>query len=490
MFFACRMPWIALGIAAFLLSSFCCAAAPPADGLPLFTTNPRNLIVAPGQPATFTVEAQTAAPPVRYQWRHHGTNTVDATNSSLAITDVQDVHAGPYSVIAMTEAGAVPSLTAWLSLSNAGVRVLFAGGPISTWQGLMGTNHLAELWAGPSPHQLAPIGSAVAMFIPGHFSGGLRTVTNVAAPNPVYCQVRFRLATGEPVVNSNLRPYPPREEQLPIQLTNLIVPTFPEWPDPMFQPERPDVYAPINADYRLTLRANSFATLFATQYQWHKDGLPIGPSLLVTNPFGGVPGTNLSLTLSNLQPDDAASYTVLASNSYGFQLSAPLQLSVLAGFPYAAPRIAIAPGQTLPMGTTITFSAIVDGPVQEMYWSSGNFLGYGPSYTVANANPATANNLTLHVNYPESPGNLQVPSPWVNVVPHLVMAAPSMAGNGDLSFQILAGTLSTQIEIQASQNLSNWTPVTTLTATGGVASFVLPSGNPLTNQFFRAVGTP
>jgi hypothetical protein len=93
----------------------------------------------------------------------------------------------------------------------------------------------------------------------------------------------------------------------------------------------------------------------------------------------------------------------------------------------------------------------------------------GGRHTVANANPATANNLTLHVNYAESPGNLTVSSPWVNVVPHLVIAAPSVAGNGDLTFQILSGALSTQIEIQSSQNLTNWTPVATLTTTGGVA---------------------
>jgi hypothetical protein len=307
-------------------------------------------------------------------------------------------------------------------------------------------------------------------------------------------QVRFRLATGEgeQVLNSSLRPYPPREDQLPVLLTNLIVPLFAEWPEPTFRPERPDIYAPINSDFRLTLRADSYSYFLTTDYQWHKDGMPVGPSLLVTNSLYTF-GTNLPLMLTNLQPDDAASYTVLASNFYGFQVSEPLQLSVVAHFLYASPKIAIAPGQTVPVGSTITFSALVDGPVQEMYWYRGGnwgIVGSEPIYTVENANASTANNLTLYVKYPGSPGTLNVQSPWVNVVPHLVLTAPSVTGNGDLSFQTLSGTLSTQIMIQASQDLTNWMPVTTLTATDGVASFVQSSGSPLTNRFFRAVGTP
>jgi hypothetical protein len=799
----------------------------PADGLPLVTANPVSVNRAVGQTATFTVEAQTLTPPLRYQWRHHGTNLPGETNSSLVIADVQQVHAGPYSALAMTDAGAVPSLTAWLNLTGAGVRVQFSIGPISTWQGLMGTNYRAELWAGPSPHQLAQIGSPVTPFAPGYFSGGVRTVTTVTAPNPVYCQVRFRLATGEPVVNSSLRPYPPPEVP-PVVLTNLIVPTFAEWPNPWLV-RKPEVHAPVTSDFPLTLQAWSFGNLFFTRYQWHKDGLAVGPSLLVTNPFYGSLQTNLPLTLTNLQPDDAASYTVLASNFYGFQVSDPVQLSVVKrpiilqsplsrtvlagtnvdlgvvaggasplnfqwrrwgtnipgasstniifnpitpddagaydvivqnsfgsatsqvaqltvlatpfitnqpmsqtvfagtnvtlqvgavgpgltyqwrlnglelpnrtnaalvfsnvqptdegiysvfvsnqyggvtsttatltvlsapllltglsnvtlhvgmnaslaatvvaappvfftwmhdGAPlpgpnssslqfsnvqpdaagaytlfisnawgmatgmalvtiksepfieyyydeyhqiadsgigvftraygalplalqwykdgvrmvgetnetlllyslenntflttndsgayslvaqnsfgvvsnliftlvvYNPPKIAIAPGRTVPVGSTITFSAIVDGPVQEMYWYRGGVLGYGPSYIVENANPSTANNLTLYVNYGGSPGILNVPSPWVNVVPHIVLATPSVAGNGDLSFQILSGTLSTQIIIQASQNLTNWAPVATMTATGGVARYTQPAGSPLTNRFFRALGMP
>jgi hypothetical protein len=201
--------------------------------------------------------------------------------------------------------------------------------------------------------------------------------------------------------------------------------------------------------------------------------------------------TNETLLLYSLEnntfltTNDSGAYSLVAENSFGVVSNLIFTLVV-----YNPPKIAIAPGRTVPMGSTITFSAIVDGPVQEMYWYRGEVLGYGPSYTVENANPSTANNLTLYVNYGGSPGILNVQSPWVTVVPEIVLSAPSVDDNGDLSFQILSGTLSTQIMIQASQNLTNWTSAATLTATGGVARYLQPAGSALTNRFFRAVGIP
>lgn len=86
--------------------------------------------------------------------------------------------------------------------------------------------------------------------------------------------------------------------------------------------------APVGAQVQFTVTANGSAPL---SYQWKKNNTDL-------------PGaTSESLSLTNIQPSDAASYTVAVSNSVGYAISDAAQLTV-----YLPPVV-----QTEPVSTTV-----------------------------------------------------------------------------------------------------------------------------------------
>jgi len=76
---------------------------------PTITTPPQNVSVSVGGICTFAVTAQ-GDPPLSYQWFVNGTNAIPgATNSVLAISNVQPANAGNYSVVVSNPYGSVTS---------------------------------------------------------------------------------------------------------------------------------------------------------------------------------------------------------------------------------------------------------------------------------------------------------------------------------------------------------------------------------------------
>lgn len=73
------------------------SATTPAAFPPVFVTQPAHQLVNIGGSATFSVIV-TGTPPITYQWRFNSNNIANATNSSYTISNVQDIHAGTYSV--------------------------------------------------------------------------------------------------------------------------------------------------------------------------------------------------------------------------------------------------------------------------------------------------------------------------------------------------------------------------------------------------------
>ncbi|NOS70685.1 MAG: hypothetical protein HOP33_12235, partial [Verrucomicrobia bacterium] len=90
------------------------AAAPSTP--PSITSEPANLSVVVGDPATFTVNADGTAP-LRYQW-YFNTNTplADATNATLTILNAQSNNIGGYSVTITNSAGLTNSVVAMLTV--------------------------------------------------------------------------------------------------------------------------------------------------------------------------------------------------------------------------------------------------------------------------------------------------------------------------------------------------------------------------------------
>jgi hypothetical protein len=102
---------------------------------PTITAQPTNLTVLTGSNALFTAAA-TGTAPLSYQWRHNGTNLPGATDTTLALTNVQSSAAGSYSVIVTNSVGVTNSGSAQLD-----VRYVFVYG---NGQLLLGSNYTYE----------------------------------------------------------------------------------------------------------------------------------------------------------------------------------------------------------------------------------------------------------------------------------------------------------------------------------------------------------
>jgi len=82
---------------------------------PTITSQPQSQVVTNGDPATFTVTANSAAP-LAHQWRYNSTPLPGETAPTLFIPAATPSHAGNYDVILTNTAGATTSLVATLTV--------------------------------------------------------------------------------------------------------------------------------------------------------------------------------------------------------------------------------------------------------------------------------------------------------------------------------------------------------------------------------------
>ena len=84
---------------------------------PAITSQPVSQNKNPGESVTFSVTA-AGSQPLRYQWKFSDAILPGETNSSLAISNVDILNAGPYQVTVSNSQGAITSDTATLSVSS------------------------------------------------------------------------------------------------------------------------------------------------------------------------------------------------------------------------------------------------------------------------------------------------------------------------------------------------------------------------------------
>jgi formylglycine-generating enzyme required for sulfatase activity len=87
--------------------------------LPIITGHPQSRMIKRGDAVAFTVEA-IGATPLGYQWYKDGTVITNATNSTLALTNVQTTARGSYSVVVSNKWASAPSLEAVLTVVSSG----------------------------------------------------------------------------------------------------------------------------------------------------------------------------------------------------------------------------------------------------------------------------------------------------------------------------------------------------------------------------------
>ncbi len=114
------------------LGWFCCLFASVAqtqDSPPIITTQPRSQSVSLGANVTLRV---TTSPPtgIAIRWEQNGFEVPDATNSALAMTNLQSIHAGDYQAFASNAFGVATSLVATIQVDPTFFKI--TTGPVAT----------------------------------------------------------------------------------------------------------------------------------------------------------------------------------------------------------------------------------------------------------------------------------------------------------------------------------------------------------------------
>ena len=306
-------------------------------GLPVFTAQPQDRIVATNASVSFSVGV-CGTPPFGYQWQFNGTNIDGATKSTLVLFNVTPADAGFYRVVVTNSAGPVTSAAASLIVQFP---------PFITSQPESTTtlrDHAASfsVAAGGTPpfnYQWRFNG----LEIPGATNSDL-LLTNVQSSQAGTYSVRVFNAAGS-AFSSN------------VTLTVLIPATITQAPTNVTQV---CTINPMDFVYNPTNVTMSVSAIGAgpLHYQWR---------FFETN----LPGaTNSLLVISNVNPTKEGPYTVTVTDDVGDATSPPAILTVL-----ARPIFMVQPAaQTVLQGDTVTITCLATGaPPPAFRWVSNGF---------------------------------------------------------------------------------------------------------------------
>jgi Glycosyl hydrolases family 28/Immunoglobulin domain/Cadherin-like domain/Immunoglobulin I-set domain len=260
---------------------------------PSVTTQPTNFTATVGQNATFSVAAAGTAP-LGYQW-YFNTNTLlaNATNAALTLTNVQSANAGTYSVLVTNGAGSVTSSIVTLtvlvppSVTTQPTNFTATVGQNATFSVVAaGTAPLGYQWYFNTNTLLANATNAAL------------TVTNVQTTNAGTYSVLVTNVAGS--VTSAV-----------VTLTvnsSVVAPSITTQPT--------NFTATVGQNAAFSVVAAGTAPL---GYQWYFN---------VNTLLAGA--TNATLSLTNVQPDDAGGYAVVVTNAAGAVTSSVVQLTLTA----------------------------------------------------------------------------------------------------------------------------------------------------------------
>ena len=324
---------------------------------PAITVQPTNQTVTQGSNVTFSVTA-TGTAPLNYQWRLNTTNLLTgATNVSLTLLNTQPTNAGNYSVVVTNVMGSVTSSNAVLTVlippsisaqpTNQTVR---QGSNVVFIVTAAGTAPLRYLWQFNGANLVGATNLTL-------------TITNAQPTNAGNYSVVVTNMVGS-VTSSNAN------------LTVLVPPSI------TIQPTNQTAIQSGSVTFSVT--ATGTAPL---SYQWWFNATNLLPG-----------ATNLSLTVTNVQPTNAGNYSVVVTNVLGSVTSSNAVLTVL-----VPPSIMTQPtNQTGIQGGSVTLSVNVTGtaPLYYQWWFNTTNLLPGAtnlSLTVTNVQPTNAGHYSVVV---------------------------------------------------------------------------------------------
>jgi len=417
---------------------------------PTITTPPANLSVAAGAGASFTVSAAGSAP-LFYFWLKNGSPLADGGNlsgsatASLMLSAVTTNDAASYSVIVSNSLGTITSAAAALVVilppaitAQPAAQTLAGGGNASFSVTANGSAPLAYKW----------LKNGGAITNGTKYSGVTSNVLNVVAvtTNDVanYSVIITNLAGS---VTSSIAP-----------LTIVATPTITTPPA--------NLSVIVGAAAGFTVSAAGSAPLF---YFWLKNGSPLADG-------GNLSGSaTASLILSAVTTNDAASYSVIVSNSLGTITSPAATLTVS-----VPPAIITSPASaTLIAGSNVTFTVAASGTAPLVYqWKKNNIalanggnVSGATTATLALANLSAADAANYFATVTNAVGGVASAAATLTVlVPPAIAIAPvsasivqgnsvsfsaSATGTAPLSFQwlkdggIIAGAVSNVLTLSA-----------------------------------------
>ncbi len=288
---------------------------------PSIATEPQVQSVFEGQNATFTV-VPNGSMPLSYQW-FYSTNTpvANATNSTLTLTNVHFADAGGYSILVSNPYGSVTSAAGQLLVSAAAPSIttqpqpqlltVIPGQYATFTVGATGSQPLYYLWY-YNTNTLVTTSTSASLILTNVQPGNAGTYSVIVSN-----AIGSVTSTNNAVLNVN---------------TNPAAPVF------ISQPASLHVYAGDSASFTAAAVGTQPIT-----YQWNKNGSPISGA------------TTTSLNLTNVQPADAGTYAMVASNSVGTTSSTNATLAVTLRSP------PLLPGIPTNQYNVIDFGAVGDG---------------------------------------------------------------------------------------------------------------------------------
>jgi len=376
---------------------------------PLITFQPTNQMVIQGSNAIFSVTVSNiSTTPLSYQWLFNSTNIIGwGTNSSLTITNAQTTNAGTYTVMVTNVAGSVTSST------NNGILTVIVPPAIA----VQPTN-LTVIQGSNAAFGVTATGALLNY--QWYFNSGVLTnSTNAVLTLP---GVTTNQAGTYYVTVTNLAGSLTSSSAM---LTVIAPPAI------TVQPTNLTVIQGSNATFGVT------ATGTLLNYQWYLN------SGVLTN------ATAATLTLTNVQPGQAGTYSVVVSNLAGSVLSSNAVLTVL-----VPPAITVQPANlTVIQGSNATFGVTATGTLLKYQW----YFNSGA------LNNSTNSSLTL-------------PGVTTNQAGTYFVTVTNLAGSVTSSNALLTVIVSPAITVQ---------PTNLIVIQGSSATFgVTATGTPLNYQWY------
>lgn len=315
-------------------------------------TTPPAILVPP-QPILANIDENVAlrvtaigSAPLKYQWRKAGTAIAGATGPQLEFAKVKAANAASYDVTVTNDAGAATSSAASITLRQLPA-ITTQPKNVATTAGTNASFAVVATGTAPLRYQWRKNGTDIE----GATDARLPLEKVQAADADSY---DVTVTNDAGTVTSTVA-------TLAVQLIQLPVITG--------QPQ--SINAPIGTNVVFTVVATGTAPL---TFQWRRDGTDIAGA------------TASSLTLSNVQPGNAASYDVTVTNAAGSVVSVAAVLTVQPAPVIQPPAITGQPQDVnAPANTSVNFSVAVAGtaPLKFQWRKNGAAISGATNATLA-----------------------------------------------------------------------------------------------------------